>query len=179
MRLAQPRRQARFVEAGHLHLRRAELAPEHDGPWRQPQRREEARVLLRRQVGDLPADKLNRLANIEQDYSLMAQELRANSRGGPPSPADSEKLALLEKERRADIAKLLTSEELLEFQMHYSPTSNRMRRDLALFKPIESEYRALFPILDTVEQQFPSTLAPPRTRLPRGAPPRQCCKVRS
>lgn len=33
-----------------------------------------------------------------------------------------------------------------------------MRRELALFKPSEAEYRALFPILDTVEQQFPSNL---------------------
>lgn len=119
---------------------------------------EEARAMLRRQVGDLPADKLNGIASIEQDYGLMAQELRANSRGGPPSPADVEKLALLEKERRADIAKLLTPDELLDFQMHYSPTAGRMRRDLALFKPSEAEYRALFPILDSVEQQFPSNL---------------------
>lgn len=119
---------------------------------------EEARALLRRQVGDLPADKLNGIASIEQDYALLAQELRANARGGPPSPADVEKLALLEKERRADIAKLLTPDELADFQMHYSPTAGRMRRDLALFKPTEAEYRALFPILDSVEQQFPSNL---------------------
>lgn len=114
--------------------------------------------MLRRQIGDLPPDKLNGVASIEQDYSLMAQELLANSRGGPPAPADLEKLALLEKERRADIAKLLTPDELLDFQMHYGPTSSRMRRELALFKPTEVEYRALFPILDTVEQQFPSNL---------------------
>jgi hypothetical protein len=119
---------------------------------------EEARVMLRRQVGDLPPDKLNGIATIEQDYGLMAQELRTNARGGPPSPADVEKLALLEKERRADIAKLLTPDELLDFQMHYGATSSRMRRDLALFKPSEAEYRAMFPILDTVEQQFPSNL---------------------
>lgn len=119
---------------------------------------EEARALLRRQVGDLPGEKLNGLSTIEQDYALMAQELRVNSRGGTPSPADLEKLALLDKERRADIAKLLTPEEFADFQLHYGPTSNRMRRDLALFKPSEAEYRALFPILDTIEQQFPSNL---------------------
>jgi hypothetical protein len=119
---------------------------------------EEARAMLRRQVGDLPPEKLNSIASIEQDYALMGQELRANARGGPPSPADLEKLALLDRERRADIAKLLTPEEQLDFQMHYGPTSARMRRDLALFKPTEAEYRALFPLLDSVEQQFPSHL---------------------
>jgi hypothetical protein len=108
-----------------------------------------------RRYGSLSADKIDQVQNIESDYSELTMQVQSATRG-IMLPDDTEKLQLLEKEKRADIAKLLTPQELEEYDMRSSTTANRMRSQLALFNPTEDEFRAIFKIQQALDAQFPS-----------------------
>lgn len=95
--------------------------------------------------GNLPAWKLQRLAGIRSDYMEMMMELYSAVKPNQEPSADAmQKIALLEKEQRADIVKTLTPEELAEYDLHASSTARFLRSQLANFQPTEAEYRALF-----------------------------------
>jgi hypothetical protein len=80
------------------------------------------------------------------DYNEMSIQISRNFQksGGLPGRDEIQKVVLLEKERHADIEKLLTPEELVEFELRSSPDSDRLRRDTRDFLPSEAEFRALF-----------------------------------
>ncbi|MFT3780573.1 MAG: hypothetical protein QM790_01070 [Nibricoccus sp.] len=118
---------------------------------------EESLPFIQRQYGNLPAEKLDKLFQIQMDY----QELMADYQmGGTMLPADREKLKLLQKEQRADLEKLLTPEELFEYDLRNSPVSWRLRGWNETFDLTEAEYRALFPLYQKLEDQFPSDQGP-------------------
>lgn len=118
------------------------------------------RAAQRRSNGDLPQAKVESLRRITNDYAQMTSEVSLQSQGFMLAE-DRAQLALLEREKRADIAKLLSPAELFEFDLRSSPSANELRGRLAAFDPTESEYRALFQLQQTVDDQFPpvSTLS--------------------
>ncbi len=102
-------------------------------------------VAQRRQFGDLPAAKIEMLQRILDDYSDIGSQARAGSQG-ITLPEDREKSALIDRERRADIAALLTPEELADYEMHTSMVVNRLRTPLTLMDATEDEFRTLYKI---------------------------------
>jgi hypothetical protein len=70
--------------------------------------------------------------------------------------------ALLAKEKRADIERLLTPDELLDYDLRNSPASHRLRGKLAAFEPTEAEFRALYPAFKAVADAEPQPGAAPR-----------------
>ena len=106
-----------------------------------------------RQFGDLPAAKMSELARISSDYDELINEVRTDSQG-ILLPEDRAKLAYLEQEKRADVVKLLSPEELLAFDMRSSPTAQQLKYQLSAFKPTEEEYRAIFPIAQAFDAQY-------------------------
>ncbi|MBS0663850.1 MAG: hypothetical protein JSR48_11350 [Verrucomicrobia bacterium] len=101
------------------------------------------RAMLQRTWGDLPAEKVSRLQAIMNDYGEMRSQLFQNT-GGMLVAEDRAKIDLLEKEQRADIEKLLTPEELEQYDLRTSGTSMRLRDRLAGFEVSEDEFRTLF-----------------------------------
>jgi hypothetical protein len=69
-------------------------------------------------------------------------------------PEDREKLVLLEKEQRADLASVLTPEELENYELRSSSTANTIRSQLSIFKPTEAEFRSLFEATRAAEAQY-------------------------
>jgi hypothetical protein len=112
-------------------------------------------VWQRRQFGDLPADKLEQLQSIVSDYSDLRSEIYSKA-NGVLLPEDRQKLALLEKEQRTDLAAALTPEELENYELRSSTTANAIRSQLSTFKPTEQEFRALFKATRAAEDQFGS-----------------------
>jgi hypothetical protein len=108
-----------------------------------------------RTYGDLPAAKISELDRISSDYGEMIQSIRNNAQN-MLLPEDREKIAFLEKERRADITKVLTPDEMLEYDLRSSPTANTLRFQLAAFNPSEDEFRALFKLQSALDAQFPN-----------------------
>lgn len=116
---------------------------------------DERQAWARRQYGNLPADKLEQLQAIASDYGELRNEIYSKA-NGVMLPEDREKIALLEKEQRADFAGVLSSEELENYELRSSNTANLIRRQLSIFKPNEAEFRALFQATRAAEAQYGS-----------------------
>jgi hypothetical protein len=108
-----------------------------------------------RQYGDLPAGKMNEIERLNADYAELMQEVR-NASQNILLPEDRAKLAFLEKEKRADLLKLLTPDELFEYDLRSSQSANVLRSQLTAFNPTEEEYRALFKLQSAFDAQYPS-----------------------
>ncbi len=85
---------------------------------------------------------------INEDYNALTAEVHEGGAYGRSIllPEDREKLAYLEQERAADIAKILPPSEIIEYELRHSPAAATIRRRLAGFRPTEEEFRALFPL---------------------------------
>lgn len=109
----------------------------------------------RRQFGNLPAAKMDQVQDVVTDYNDLRNQIYSST-GGTLLPEDRDKIAMLEKEQAADLAKILTPDELFEYQIRSSQTAQQLRNQLAIFNPSEDEFRALF----KVDQSFADQLGP-------------------
>lgn len=133
-----------------------------------------ARAKRARQYGaDLSPAKVTELERLDADYAELIAEVR-NASQGIYLPEDREKLAFLEKEKRADMAKILTPAELLEIDLRSSPTANQLRYQLDAFKPTDDEYRAIFKVQQAFDSKFPpNELMTTEQRTQRNSPDNQ------
>lgn len=109
----------------------------------------------RRQYGDLPQAKIDLVARINDDYAEMTGQIRAAMQG-VTLPEDREKLALLEREKRADLAAVLTPAELADYEMRASNVTSRLRTSLSIMNADEAEFRKIYAVL----QPFADVLYP-------------------
>jgi len=116
---------------------------------------EEQLMYQRRQFGDLSRDKVEQVQSILSDYGDLQSQVYAEAKG-VILPEDREKLALLEKERRADLEAVLTPEELENYELRSSSTASALRSQLALFNPTEEEFRAIFKLQQAFDDKFGS-----------------------
>lgn len=116
---------------------------------------DEMRFYQRRQFGDLAPDKLDQLQRIVSDYADLRTQVYTTA-NGIMLPEDREKLVLLEKEQRTDMAMLLTPQELENYELRRSSTASQLRSQLGTFKPTEEEFRAIFRAQRTAEEQYGS-----------------------
>jgi hypothetical protein len=97
----------------------------------------------RRQFGDLSPGKVAMVQRINDDYAEMTSQIRAAMQG-ITLPEDREKLALLEREKRADLAGFLSPEELADYEMRSSPVTSRLRTALTIMDASEDEFRRIY-----------------------------------
>lgn len=97
----------------------------------------------RRQYGNLSAGKIELVQRISDDYADMTSQLRAGMQG-ITLPEDREKFALLDREKRADLAAILTPEELADYEMRTSPVTSRLRTALTIMDASEAEFRSIY-----------------------------------
>jgi hypothetical protein len=97
----------------------------------------------RRQFGNLSRQKTDEVQRIEDDYAAMFSQVRAAT-GNVMLPEDRAKLDYLTRERLADLATVLTPEELADYDVRSSPITNLLRNQLGGFNPTEAEFRAIF-----------------------------------
>jgi hypothetical protein len=97
----------------------------------------------RRQFGNLPKQTVDVLQRIEEDYAEMTAAIRSGT-GGIMLAEDRQKLELLQRERRADLASVLGPQELADYEMRSSPLTNMLVRQLGGFNASETEFRAIF-----------------------------------
>jgi hypothetical protein len=116
---------------------------------------DETAAYQKRMYGDLARDKLDQMQSITSDYNELRQQIYQGA-NGVLLPEDRQKLDLIEKEQRADMAKLLTPEELENYDLRSSNTANTLRSQLGTFKPTEEEFRAIFKATRAAEDQFGS-----------------------
>ena len=116
----------------------------------------DAKQAQQRRFGSIPKHKLELVQRIAEDYAEMTNQVRTAALD-IFLPEDREKLALLERERRADLAAILTPEEMEEFEMRTSTVTSRLRSTLTYMDATEDEFKTIFrayqPVADIV---FPS-----------------------
>ncbi len=108
----------------------------------------------RRQFGNLPRSKIDLLQRVEDDYAEMMSAVRSASNGIMLAD-DNEKLALLLKEKHADLAAILTPDELADYELRSSPITNLLRNRLNKFEPTEAEFRAIYATQQELNDKFP------------------------
>lgn len=99
-----------------------------------------------RRYGQLSDDKVNALAKIERDYGEVSR-LAYSQRQANMFTSGEEMMKqqeLVEQERRADLATVLSPEELEQFEMRNSITSGRLANSLRAVDVNEAEYAALY-----------------------------------
>jgi hypothetical protein len=117
------------------------------------------RYYQRRMFGDLAPDKADMIVRIQQDYGELRAQIHADA-GGVLLSWDREKLALLEKEQRNDIAALLSPEELRLYDLRSSPTARRLQSQLSYFNSTEQEYHTIYDLQSSFDERYnPGTLS--------------------
>ncbi len=109
-----------------------------------------SQLIRQRKYGDLTQDKIDRLENITSDYTDLRNQVAGDARG-IFLPEDQQKMALLEREQRADIVKLFTPEELEDYDLRNSNTAGGLRHQLAAFNPTEEEFRTIFELTQAAQ----------------------------
>jgi hypothetical protein len=101
-----------------------------------------------RQYGNLPPEKVARLRKILADYADLEEQIYAGNsdRGSPENRA-------LAREKRADLERLLTPEELLGYDLRNSPASHRLRDRFGNLEATEAEFLALYPTFKAVTEE--------------------------
>jgi hypothetical protein len=99
----------------------------------------------------LPAEKQTAVFELFQQWQAkMARAMR----GGAPDGEGFSQMQKNQKEMEAELAKILTPQELEEYQLRLSPTAMAMRMQLAAFDPTEEEFRQIFAVRKKFDEQF-------------------------
>jgi hypothetical protein len=104
--------------------------------------------------GNLADDKIDAIGQIEQDYNnLMSQRMIG------ANPAEMSKRMqereLLEKEKRADIAALLSPDELEQYELRTSRSANQMMHQLRNVEVSEDEFKSLYRLQKAIDDAYP------------------------
>jgi hypothetical protein len=107
---------------------------------------------VRREFGDLSDAKIAQIQAINKDYGDMRAQLRADMNGVTLS-GDQAQLDLLNTEQRADLAKVLTPDELRDYDLRSSPAAAQVQNRIQYFGASEAEYTALYDAQAVVDEQ--------------------------
>jgi hypothetical protein len=103
--------------------------------------------------GDLPDARIAAIEAVNTDYLELAEEVRENAYGFR-FPDDLEKLKLLERERRADLARLLTPSELEHYERRFSWSAYAVIEALIGFDATEAEYHAMYEAQRAFDERY-------------------------
>lgn len=108
----------------------------------------------RHYYGFLPSEKAVKVATLAAEYDALRSQIYAETSGGFSMAQNRDKLALIEKEFRRDLAATLTPAELELYDLNRSNTATRLRVMLDLFAPTEAEFRAVFAAQQEFDQKY-------------------------
>jgi len=112
-----------------------------------------------RRYGDLSDAKIDALVKLERDYNEVMGVVMADRMGRPITPEESRRMnqerELVEREKRAELATVLTPSELDEYERRNSPTASRLMQQLRQIELNEPEYTALYRLQKTFDEKYP------------------------
>jgi hypothetical protein len=91
----------------------------------------------------IPEDKQAKIVDLMQTYQAKAVQ---SLKGGAPDAEDMKQIQNVQKEMETEMAKILTPEEMEDYQLRLSQTAMLMRMQLGPFEPNEQEFRDLFKV---------------------------------
>jgi hypothetical protein len=105
-------------------------------------------------LGFLSADKQAQLKALQDKYRDLERAARGE---GGNSPEARARLTALRAQREAEMAQILGPQDFQEYQLRNSWTARNMRESLAAFQPSEEEFRKIFELRKTFDDQFSTT----------------------
>lgn len=105
------------------------------------------------QFGELTPAKIDLVERINADYQDLTRQIETLMED-VTLPEDRAALALLQREKRADLARVLSPEELADYELRRSRTTGALRGALTLMNATESEFRAIYPLQQKFEERF-------------------------
>ena len=106
-----------------------------------------------RAYGFLAEDKRASVSELQEHFDELEREIYDRSKGFLVDK-DQEQLRQLQQQREAELAKLMTPEELEEFHLRNSPTAAALRAQLHGFSPNAEEFRRIFRLQKTFDDRF-------------------------
>ena len=95
-----------------------------------------------RMYGPLPKEVRDKIGEMQQRFQEAQSEIYAKADGYIDQDTQAD-LAAVRKKFRAELATVLTPEQLEDYELRSSETAQRMRWELAAFEPDEKEFRAI------------------------------------
>lgn len=99
----------------------------------------------------LPAEKQSKVMQLIQDWQV---KMMKKMKGGPPDAVDTKEMLNAQKEMEAELATILSPQEMEDYQLRLSPTASTLRMQLAGFDPSEQEFRDIFKLAKAYDDQF-------------------------
>ncbi|MSU61687.1 MAG: hypothetical protein EXS31_04695 [Pedosphaera sp.] len=100
----------------------------------------------------LPAEKRDAVQALQEDYWQQSDALKAKYEN-KKSPEFVEEHRKLNESHRQELAKVLTSQELENYDMRTSSTSSKLGQQLLTFSPTEEEFRKVFRLTRDSEEK--------------------------
>lgn len=101
----------------------------------------------------LPEARRPAVAEVQAKYAAMEDEVYARA-NGLLLDSDREALRRIVKAREAELAQVLSAEELLAYQLYNSETANQLRSQLAGFNASQEEFVRVFQLQKAYDDQF-------------------------
>src|SRR6185503_7397283 len=101
----------------------------------------------------LPAEKQDAVQAVHDKYSALEEEIYFRARG-LFLDEDQTELQRLQKQREAELAQVLSPEELEDYQLRNSETAQNLRTQLAGFQPTEEEFRKVYRLQKAFDDQM-------------------------
>ena len=111
-----------------------------------------------RGLAQLSPEKAEQVRNIVRDYEEQRSDFYSSlSMGGAImfGQAEREKMNAIEKAQHADLAKVLSPQELELYDLMTSNTAQSLRYQLSAFNPTEQEFRALYNLRRDYDERMP------------------------
>ena len=109
-------------------------------------------IARNRRLQGLPPDKVEAVRSLLREYERRWGDIVATS----TSTIQGERLAALERTQRDALVRLLTPQELEEYDLRASNTAAAMRYELTAFNPTEAEFRAIFRLRQSSDEESAS-----------------------
>ena len=109
-----------------------------------------------RKYGDVSRQTARQIQRIDEDYQDLLSQARSQLLRAP-LPEFRERLALLESERRKDLAAILSPEQLEAYEMRTSSTTARIRGSTAALDLSEDQFTAIYRLQRAYDDQYNPT----------------------
>jgi len=107
----------------------------------------------------LPSEKQDAVQAVHDKYAALEEDIYYRARG-VFLDEDQAELQKLQKQREAELAQVLNAEELEDYQIRNSETSQNLRTQLAGFQTSEEEFRKLYRLQKTYDDQVSQAAEP-------------------
>jgi hypothetical protein len=107
-----------------------------------------------RQYGFIPKELREKVQELEQQMNEAQQDIYAENDNNMDQYAQAD-LKKAQKKCHNELAKILTPEQLMGWDLRHSDTANQLKNELSAFDPNEDEFRQLFKYKQAMDEVNP------------------------